>query len=175
VLATAALGREGRKFLLSRPLNAFEPQVTVGEIVQMDHDGKLPPLDEATVADRLTVLARLDLFVGPDPVVPVSTVANVESARHLNVTTESDGCVSVRARPDNELVLRISGPGTFRVHGEGLLGLRLRDAATNLEGEIVYTVLPGDREQVVSTATTDGRLVVSLPTDRPTVLCDLVQ
>ena len=89
LLATAALAREGQRFLLRRPLSAYEPQVTVGEIVQMDHDGKLPPLDEATVADRLTALARLDLFVGPDPVVPVRTVAHVESARHLEVTTDA--------------------------------------------------------------------------------------
>ncbi len=175
VLATAALVREGRKFLLSRPLNAFEPQVTVDEIVQMDHDGKLPPIDEATVTDRLTVLARLDLFVGPDPVVPVSTVAHVKSARHLSLTTHADGCITVRARPDNELVLRITGPGTFRVRGEGLLALRLRDPATRAQGEIVYSVLPPHREQVVSASTTDGLLVVSFPTDHPTVLCDVVR
>ena len=59
--------------------------MTVGEIVQMDHDGKLPPLDEATVADRLTVLARSTSFVGPDPVVPVSRVAQVESARRVDL------------------------------------------------------------------------------------------
>ena len=81
----------------------------------------------------------------------------------------------MRARPGNELVLRIAGPGTFRVRGDGLLGLRLRDPASRAEGEIVYSVLAPDREQVVSASTTDGRLVVSLPTDHPTVLCDVVQ
>ncbi len=141
----------------------------------MDHDGKLPPLDEARVVDRLTVLARLDLFVGPDPVVPVRSVARVESSRHLDQTPAADGCVTVRAGPDNELVLRVSAPGTFRIRGEGLLGLRLRDPASGAQGEIVYSALEPDRVQVVSTSTTDGRLVVSLPTDRPTVLCDLVQ
>ena len=137
--------------------------MTVDEIVQMDHDGKLPPLDEATVADRLTVLARLDLLVGPDPVVPVRTVAQVKSARHLSLTPDADGCITVRARPDNELVLRLTGPGTFRVRGEGLLGLRLRDPASRAEGEIVYSALPPQKEQVVSASTTDGLLVVSLP------------
>ena len=175
LLATAALAREGRKFLLSHPLNAFEPQVTVGEIVRMDHDGKLPPLDEATVADRLTALARLDLFVGPDPLVPVNQVAHVESSRNLDLTPDADGCLSVRARPGNELVLRVDRPGTFRVRGDGLIGLKLRDAATHADSEIVNFALPANREQVVSVATTDGLLVVSLPTDHPTVVCDVVQ
>jgi hypothetical protein len=175
VLATAALAREGRTFLLDRPLNAFEPQVTVDEIVQMDHDGKLPPLDEATAADRLTVLARLDLFVGPDPIVPVSRVAQIESARHVDLQTGADGCVTARASDGNELVLRIAGPGTFRVRGDGVLGLRLRDAASRAEGEIVASVLRPEREQIVSASLTDGRLVVTLPTDHPTVFCDVVQ
>ena len=37
------------------------------------------------------------------------------------------------------------------------------------------SVLPPEREQVVSASLTDGRLVVTLPTDHPTVLCDVVQ
>jgi hypothetical protein len=36
-------------------------------------------------------------------------------------------------------------------------------------------VLPPRVEQVVSTSTPDGRLVVSFPADRPTVLCDVVR
>ena len=115
----------------------------------MDHDGKLPPLDEATTADRLTVLARLDLFVGPDPIVPVSRVAQIESARHVELHTGADGCVTARASDGNELVLRIARPGTFRVRGDGVLGLRLRDTASRAEGEIVASVLPPEREQVL--------------------------
>ncbi|MEX1009447.1 MAG: hypothetical protein WD271_16635 [Acidimicrobiia bacterium] len=174
VLATAALARGSRKFLLSRPLNVFEPQVSVGEIVQMDHDGKLPPLDEATAADRLTVLARLDLVVGPDPVVPTRAVAHIESARRISTTTDTEGCVVARARPGNELVLRLDGPGTFRVRGEGPLVLRLRDGR-NVEGETVGSLLPGDHDQVVSAGTANDLLVLSLPTDHPTVLCEVVQ
>ena len=81
VLATAALAREGRPFLLARPLHPFEPQVTVDEIVGMDRDGKLRPLDGATLRDRLTVLARLNLFIGPDRIVPADANAMVEVAR----------------------------------------------------------------------------------------------
>ena len=174
VLATAALAREGRTFLLDRPLNAFEPQVTVDEIVQMDHDGKLPPLDEATTADRLTVLARLDLFVGPDPIVPVSRVAQIESARHVELQTGADGCVTASASDGNEVVLRIAGPGTFRVRGDGLLASAWRHRG-RAEGEVVASVLPPEHEQVVSASLIDGRLVLTLPTDHPTVFCGLVE
>ncbi len=175
VLATAALARGDRTFLLSRPLNAFEPQVTVGEIVAMDRDGKLPPLDEATEKDRLTVLGRLDLVVGPDAVVPACSVARVESARRISTTTNAEGCVVARARPGNELVLRLDGPGTFRVRGDGLLGLHLRGRRHGVDGETVYSVLSRNHDQVVSAGTADNELVVSLPPDHPTVLCDLVQ
>jgi hypothetical protein len=72
-------------------------------------------------------------------------------------------------------VLHIAAPGTFRVRGDGVLGLRLRDTASRAQGEIVNTVLPPEREQVVSASVTDRRLVASLPTDHPTVLCDVVQ
>jgi hypothetical protein len=175
LLATAFLARDGRKFLLQRPLNAFEPQVTVDEIVEMDRDGKLPPLSDATTADRLTALARLDLFVGPDAVVPVNTVAHIESSRRMVLTPGADGCYTARARDGNELVLRLTGPGTFRVRGDGLLGLRLRDDTRRAQGEIVYSLLPPQHEQVVSASVAGGRLVVTLPTEHPTVLCDLVQ
>jgi hypothetical protein len=174
LLATAALAREGRTFLLSTPLNVFEPQVTVGEIVEMDRDGKLPSLHDATVTDRLTVLARLDFFVGPDPLVPERPVARVESTRRLVSRTDSSGCLHVRANPGNELVLRLTGPGTLRVRGEGRLGLRLRNTARTAAGEIVYTALVAGHDQVISAGESDDLLVLSLPTDRPTVLCDLL-
>ena len=82
---------------------------------------------------------------------------------------------TVDARPGNEIVLRLTRPGTFRVRGDGLIGLKLRDAGTHADSEIVNFALPADREQVVSVASTDGLLVVSLPTDHPTVVCDVVQ
>jgi hypothetical protein len=175
VLATAALARGERKFLLQRPLNAFEPQVTVSEIVAMDHDGKLPPLREATERDRLTVLARLDLVVGPDAVVPERPVARVQSTKRLSTTVNGDGCTVAHARSGNELVLTLEAPGTFRIRGEGLLGLRLRGRAGRADGEVVYSALPRDHEQVVSVASAADRLVVALPPNRPAVLCGLVQ
>lgn len=175
LLATAALARGDRKFLLRRPLNAFEPQVTVGEIVAMDGDGKLPPLDDATEKDRLTVLARLDLVVGPDAVVPARSVARVESARRISTTTDAKGCIVAHARPGNELVLRLDAPGTFRIRGDGLVGLHLRDGTHGVDGETVYSVLPRNNDQVLSAGTADDLLVLSLPPDHPTVLCKLVQ
>jgi hypothetical protein len=155
-------------------LNAFEPQVTVDEIVAMDRDGKLP-LDEATERDRLTVLARLDLVVGPEAVVPARSVARVESTKRIRATTDAEGCVVARARPGNELVLGLDAPGTFRIRGDGLLGLRLRARTSSTDGEIVYSRLPRNHEQVVSAATADDQLVVSLPANHPTVICGLVQ
>ena len=61
VLATAQLVREGHPFLLQSPLGFFEPQMTVAKITEFDRDGKLESLDHATLADRLTVLARLTI------------------------------------------------------------------------------------------------------------------
>jgi hypothetical protein len=175
LLAAAALARGGRTFLLSRPLNAFEPQVTVDKILAIYRDGKLPPLDEATERDRLTVLARLDLVVGPDAVIPTRSVAHVESMKRLSATNDAEGCVVAHARPGNELVLGLDAPGTFRIRGDGLLGLRLRARTSRTDGEIVYSALPRDHEQVVSVATAEDQLVVSLPADHPTVICGLVQ
>jgi len=174
VLATAALVRDGQMFLLARPLNAFEPQVTVDKIVAMDRDGKLPPLREATARDFLTVLARLDLVVGPRAVVPPARVAHLVSTRRATVAPGSQGCLQVRAHPGNEVVLRLDGPGTFGIRGEGLLGARLRDPRHGVEGEIVYSVLARGQDAVMSAATADDLLVLTLPTAGPTDLCDLV-
>ena len=91
------------------------------------------------------------------------------------LTPDADGCYTARAREGNELVLRLTGPGTFRVRGNGLLGLRLRDDTSRAQGEIVYSLLPPQHEQVVSASVAGGRLVVTLSTEHPTVLCDLVQ
>jgi hypothetical protein len=61
------------------------------------------------------------------------------------------------------------------VRGDGLLGLRLRDDTGRAQGEIVYSMLPPQHDQVVSASVDGGRLVVTLPTEHPTLLCDLVQ
>jgi hypothetical protein len=174
LLATASLVRQGRTFLLSRPLSAFEPQVTVDEIAAMDRAGKLPPLDQATKRDFLTVLARLDLVVAPDPAVPPAGVARVDSTRRATTTPDGAGCVRVRARPDNELVVRLDGPTSFRIRGQGLLGAHLRDATQAVDGETVYFLLTRGRPQVLSASTAEALLVLTLPTDSPSVLCDVV-
>lgn len=175
VLATATLAREGRRFLLERPLSAFEPQVTVDEIVAMDRDGKLPPLSGAAPTDFLTVLARLDVFVGPEPLLADAAVARVASTRRSALSTDSDGCVRIRARPGNEIVLRVDGPGTFRVRGDGLLGFRLRDPESATEGEVVHAMLDRAETRVVSVATSGSVLVLALPPRGPTRLCGLLQ
>jgi hypothetical protein len=174
VVATAALVREGRTFLLERPLGPFEPQLTVGEIAAMDRDGKLPDA-RPSVQDVLTVLARLDVVVGPTAVVPTRDVARVVSARHASAEPDGTGCVRLRAREGNEVVLQLDAPGTFRVRGDGLLGIRLRRADRRAEGAPVFSRLDPRHEQVVSVSTADDLLVLALPTRAPTVLCELLE
>jgi hypothetical protein len=173
VLATAALAREGRRFLLHRPLSAFEPEVTVDEIVAMDHDGKLPPLDEATTRDFLTVLARLDVVAGARAVIPPRSVAHLDAAFRVTLARDATGCLTARARRGNEIAFRLDGPGTFRVRGDGLLGMHLRDSAHHVDGEVVYVALARGQEQTISATTTDDLLVLTLPDTKPTRLCDV--
>jgi len=177
MLATAALVREGRgPFVHQSPLHPFEPQVTVDEIVAMDRDGKLPSLDGATARDRLTVLARLELALRPDPVVapaPGTTVAlgPVTGATVRRSPTET-GCVDVDARDDNELVLRASAPTTVRVRGaDGLARVWLRDEERGVDGEAVAAVLEPGAEQVLSLADIEGAVVLSLPPGPGITLC----
>ena len=177
VLATAALARDGRQFLLSRPLSAFEPQVTVGEIVQMYHDGKLPPLDEATVTDRLTVLARLDLFVGRDPVVPVRRGAR-RSSQHDTSTSLRTRTVASPCARDPTTSSCCASPVPERSASAATVcsacACAIRRAARKARS--CTPCYLRQEEQVVSTATPPKfRLVASLPTDHPTVVCDVVQ
>jgi len=175
VLATAALVREGRTLFQAAPLSLYEPQVSVAEVVSMDRDGKLPPLDQATTRDFLTVLARLNVVVTPDPVIPPAIVARVESMRHVDATDDAPGCIRLRTRADNEVVLRLDGPGTFRIRGEGLMDFRLRDPKQHIDGDRAPAVLAPDRDNVVSVATDDDLVVLTLPIGSPIVLCDLAE
>jgi hypothetical protein len=72
-------------------------------------------------------------------------------------------------------VLRLQGPGTFRIQGDGLLGLRLRDPGSEVEGEVVHAMLDRAEPRVVSVATSGGVLVLTLPPGGPTRLCGLLQ
>jgi hypothetical protein len=173
VVATAALAREGRTFLLARPLGPFEPQLTVAEIAAMDRDGKLPD-PPVSASDRLTVLGRLDVVVGPNPVVPPRDVAHVESVRGADTQPAGDGCVRFRARDGNEAVLRLDAPGTFRVRGDGSLAIRLRQPDGRVEGSPVYSPLTRGRDEVVSVGTADDWLALALPTGAPTIVCGLL-
>ena len=174
VLATAALAREGRTFLLDRPLNAFEPQVTVDKIVQMDHDGKLPPAQRChdrrsphrarparplrrPRSDRARQQSGADRVGTPRRPAPAPTAASPAP----RATATSSCCAS-------------PAPGRF---ASAATACSASACATPraAEGEVVASVLPPEREQVVSTSLTDGRLVVTLPTDHPTVFCDVVQ
>jgi hypothetical protein len=173
VLATAALVREGRTFLLARPLSAFEPQLTVREIAAMDREGKLSDAAPSE-SDRLTVLARLDVVIGPDAAVPNREVAHLESVRGASARITDPGCVRFRAREGNEVVLRLDAPGTVRIRGDGPLALRLRQAGRHVEGAPVFALLSPDRDDVVSVGTADERLVLTLPTRAPSVVCGLL-
>ena len=175
VLATATLVREGHTLFRAAPLSLFEPQVSVAEVAAMDRDGKLPPLDQATTRDFLTVLARLNVVVTPDPVIPPAIVARVESMRHVDATGDAPGCIRLRTRADNEVVLRLDGPGTFRIRGEGLMDFRLRDPKQPIDGDRAPAVLTPDRDNVVSVATADNLVVLTLPIGSPIVLCDLAE
>jgi hypothetical protein len=176
MLATAQLARGGRTFVYERPLHPFEPQVTVDEILEMERDGKLPSVDAATVRDRLTVLARLELALRPDAVVtpsPGTTVALGPTRRARVTPAAQPGCVTLDAEPDNEVTLRPSGPATVRLRGDGLTRMWLRDVDANrdVEGEAVVGVLDPATDQVLSMAGIEGAVVVSVPTGPGTVLC----
>jgi hypothetical protein len=173
VVATAALVRDGQTFLLERPLGPFEPQLTVAEIAAMDRDGKLPDTS-VSASDRLTVLGRLDVAVGPQPAVPTRDAAHVESVRNAEAEPAGDGCVRFRARDGNEVVLRLEAPGTFRVRGDGSLAIRLREPGARVEGASVYSPLTRGRDEVVSVGTADERVVLTLPTGAPTLVCGLL-
>jgi hypothetical protein len=173
VLATAALARRGTTFFEAAPLSLFEPQVSTAEIVAMDRDGKLPPLDEATRRDFLTVLRRLRVAVTSEPVIPPATVARVESLRHADARSDGPGCTQIRARPGNEVVLRLDAPGTFRLRGDGLMFMWLRDPDRHIDGDSVPTVLAPEGDAVVSVADADDDVVLTLPTGSPTRLCGL--
>jgi hypothetical protein len=173
VLATAALVREGRTFLLARPLSAFEPQLTVREIAEMDREGKLSDATPSA-SDRLTALARLDVVIGPNAAAPMRDVARLEAVRRASAQIVGPGCVRFRARDGNAVVLRLDAPGTFRIRGDGPLALRLRQAGGRVEGAPVFARLSPDRDDVVSVGTSDERLVLSLPTRAPSVVCGLL-
>jgi hypothetical protein len=178
MLATAALARDGRRFIYQSPLHPFEPQVTVDEIVAMDRDGKLPPRSDATVRDRLTVLARLDLALQRDAVVaaaPGSTVA-LGPLRHATATPapsgpSGPGCVQITARSGNEVTLRPSGPAAVGLSGDGLVRIWLRDEDRGTDGEAVVGVLTPGAPQVLSIGGIEGSVVLSLPEGPGTVVC----
>jgi hypothetical protein len=112
--------------------------------------------------------------------VPDARVARIAATERVRWTADGPGCIRARARPGNELVLHLDGTGTFRVRGEGLFGYRLRDATHDVDGESVYSLLPRGSVRIVSMKsagsgkTPDNLLVLTLPVDRPTVLCDVV-
>ncbi len=161
VLATAQLAREQRRFLLRRPLYAYEPQVTVDEIVSMDRDGKLPSLHDATERDRLTVLARLDLVVGPGAAISGSEPPVVVSKRHVAIEPDSSGCARVRARGRTpEVVLHLDAPTVFAVRGAGPIVLHLRDTQRRIDGEPVTFYLQPGRDDLVSVGSADDAVVV---------------
>jgi hypothetical protein len=173
-LATAALVREGRgPFVYQSPLHPFEPQVTVDEIVAMDRDGKLPSLDGARRRDRLTVLARLELALQPDAVVPPSgTTVTLGPARGVDATTSTrPGCVELDADASNEVVLRPSGAATVQLHGDGVVRMWLRDETRDVDGEAVAGVLDPDADRVLSIGDVEGAVVLALPEGPGSVLC----
>jgi hypothetical protein len=175
-LATAALARQGRTFLLQNPLYAFEPQVTVAKIVAMDRDGKLPSLDGHgwDRGDELTVLGRLNLFVAPTSLVPVAGAAPVRLGTVRRATVaEVPGrpeCRRIDARDRAEMTLLGTGPSSLRVRGDGPIGLFLRDPARAAEGEPVYFTLDPEADLALSIGRIDGVLVASLPPGA-TTLC----
>jgi hypothetical protein len=173
VLATAALVREGHTLFQAAPLSFFEPQVSVDEVAAMDRDGKLPPLREATTRDFLTVLGRLNVAVNPGAVIPPAIVARVDSMRHVSASADPSGCTLLRGRADNEVVLRLDGAGTFRLRGDGVVGIRLRDPRKPIEGETGLAIPAPDHDVVVSVATGDNLVVLTLPIGRPILLCEL--
>jgi hypothetical protein len=171
VLATAVLARQGRGFLLQAPLFAFEPQVTVSDIVRFDHAGKLPALRDATLADRLTVLARLDLVVGTAGGAEGGGAPRLADVRYASTTAIAPGCLQITPHGDAELALLSSSPSVFRIRGDGLLRLHFREHG--VDGDEVEWWLRPDQEQRVSSASTEGALVVTLPPDHRSVICGI--
>jgi hypothetical protein len=106
--------------------------------------------------------------------VPIRDVALLESVRRASAQIVGPGCVRFRARDGNEIVLRLDAPGTFRIRGDGLLALRLRQAGRRVEGARVFALLSPDRDDVVSVGAADERLVLTLPTRAPSVVCGLL-
>jgi hypothetical protein len=174
-LATAALARQGRTFLLQNPLYAFEPQVTVAKIVAMDRDGKLPSLDGHgwDRGDELTVVGRLNLLVAPTSLVPDAgavpvRLGTVRRATVAEVPGRPD-CRRIDARDRAEVTLLGTGPSSLRVRGDGPIGLFLRDARS-AAGEPVSFTLDPEADLVLSIGRIDGVLVASLPPGA-TTLC----
>jgi len=172
-LATARLAREGHPFLLASPLGLFEPQMTVEKIVEFDRAGKLESLDRATLRDRLTVLARLDVVTGTEGI-PDDTPATtaVVGADHASVSPTGDGdCVAVDARPGNRVVFRPSGPTTLTFSAGDAALLRLRRGDT--EGAaVVVPASTGDRDRRVRLGAIEGDVVVTF-LGRATTVCGL--
>lgn len=189
VLATAKLAREGQSFLLQRPLYAFEPQVTVDEIVSMDRDGKLPGLSDATTEDRLTVLGRTQLVVGPEAAISGADPPEVTRSEQVTLTPTRagvraenlPGCFlvsEVAAHP--EVVLRFPTQGVFQIAGSGAVTMRLRDERRRVEGEGRTFYLREGADEIVSVGQSDAALVVTwLPRGEPSQrghveeLCDV--
>ena len=130
----------------------------------------------ATRRDFLTVLARLELAIQPDPVVAPApgaavTLGPVREATVRRSPTDP-GCVDVDARAGNELVLRATPPTTVRVRGaDGVVRLWLRDEERRVDGEAVAALLEPGAEQAVSIGDVDGAVVLALPPGPGITLC----
>ncbi len=171
VLATAQLVREGHPFLLQSPLGFFEPQMTVAKITELDRDGKLESLDHATLADRLTVLARLAIdptTAGPRPGLAPGTTA-IEAGRRATVSTFdlSGDCRTVDAKVGNVVRLRPAGPTTLRLQGDGRLVLHLEERGTS--GQPIVTVLDPAQPMFLQLGQLEGTIVAELPPGTTTV------
>jgi hypothetical protein len=174
VLATAQLVREGHPFLLQSPLGSFEPQMTVAKITELDREGKLESLDHATLADRLTVLARLAInptTAGPLPgAAPTTTAIRAARGATLSSPDPTGDCRTVDAKVGNVVRLSPAGPTTLRLEGEGRLVIRLE--ARGVRGQPIVLVLDAGHPVFVQLGQLEGTVAAELPPGK-TVVCGL--
>ncbi|HLM16461.1 MAG TPA: hypothetical protein VK549_01485 [Acidimicrobiia bacterium] len=161
-LNTAVLERQGYEFLNEGPVSVFEPQVTVAKIAALDRDGKLPSLVGLREQDRLTVLARVELAVGPTPLEGIDEdpsavrLDRVRGAQSAPVDGRP-GCVRLdAARAGATAQLVTSGRVAVGLNAGGTLALRIVRPDGSVQGQDVLVTLDPETDQVLNIGRIDG-------------------
>lgn len=95
ILAAAQLIASGTTSINDLPDPTRSPNLTLGELAALLHDGDLPSFSGVTAVDRLSALAALQTSLTASPVLPLGS-AQVTSVAGALASVGSDGCLHLQ-------------------------------------------------------------------------------